>query len=248
MPVPPAAMDSLLSYEPLIAAAVTGVFAGGAWLLRGVTPGGAVAGFVLALAVFVTAGAGGFLALVSVFVIAWGTTRLGSRRKQMLEMSHDLGGRSAAQVLANLGAAAFFSVASTMLPERRMVLLMAMAALAEAAADTAGSECGEALSERAYLITSFRAVRAGTNGAVSLPGTLAAMGAALTIGAVAAMTRVVAWPMLPLVAGAGFLATLADSLLGATLERRGMIGNNGVNLAGTLVAGLLVLLLGTAVS
>jgi uncharacterized protein (TIGR00297 family) len=123
---------------------------------------------------------------------------------------------------------------------------MAMAALAEAAADTAASECGEALSERAYLITSLRPVPAGTNGGISWPGIVAAMAAGVMIAAVAAATRVVTWSALPVVAATGFLGSVSDSVLGATLECAGILGNNGVNLAGTLVAAMLALLLGTA--
>ncbi|MGZ4826940.1 MAG: DUF92 domain-containing protein [Terriglobales bacterium] len=244
--MPPAILPSLLTYDALIAAAVTGAFAGGAWLLRGVTPGGAVAGFVVAFAIFVTAGVGGFAALVTVFLVAWLTTRLGSRRKRALGLSQDLSGRSAVQVLANLGAAGVFCMASSIRPDRGFFLLMAMAALAEAAADTAASECGEALSERAYLITSWRAVPAGTDGGISWPGMVAAMAAAGIIAVVASATGVVAWSTLPVVAAAGFLGSVIDSVLGATLERAGILGNNGVNLAGTFVAGVLALLLGTA--
>jgi uncharacterized protein (TIGR00297 family) len=237
-------LDTLLNYDALVAAAVTTIFAGGAWLVRGVTMGGALAGFLVAFAVFVTAGPGGFAVLITVFAVAWLTTRLGYRHKRALGMSQDLGGRSAAQVLANLGAAAVFSIASTTSQQSGLFLLMAMAALAEAAADTAASECGKALSDRAYLITSLRVVRAGTDGGISVPGTVAAVVAAVIIAVVAATGHVVTWSMLPVVAGAGFLGSLIDSLLGATLEGRGVIGNNGVNLAGTLAAGGIALLLG----
>jgi uncharacterized protein (TIGR00297 family) len=236
-------LGTLLNYDALLAAAVTTIFAGGAWLVRGVTTGGALAGFVVAFAIFLTAGPGGFVVLVSVFAVAWLTTRLGTRRKRSRGMSQDPGGRSTAQVLVNLGAAAVFSIASALSPQRELFLLMAMAALAEAGADTAASECGEALSNRAYLITSLRAVRAGIDGGVSLPGTAAAMAAALIIAAVASRAHVITWSMLPLVAAAGFMGSLMDSLLGATLERRGIIGNNGVNLIGTMVAGVLALAL-----
>jgi len=219
-------------------------FAGGAWLLRGVTTGGALAGFAVALTVFVTAGAGGFAVLVTVFAVAWVTTKFGYRRKQSLGTAQDRRGRSAAQVLANLGVAAAFSIAAAV-TAHGIWLVAAMAAFAEAAADTAASECGQALSERAYLVTSFRSVAAGTNGAVSAPGTGAAVLGTTVVAFVATATHVVPWSAFPVVAGAGILATMIDSVLGATVEARGTIGNNGVNLAGTVSAGLLALLFGS---
>jgi len=240
--VPPATLYALLNQHVLAAVAVIAIFAGAAWRLRGATSRGAVAGFAIALTVYLTAGAGGSAALVTVFVVAWVTTRAGYRRKQRLGLAESARGRSAAQVLANLGAAAGFGLAAK-ITGLDVLITAAMASLAEAAADTAASECGEALSERAYLITSLRRVPAGTNGGVSLPGSLAAMAAATIIGAVAAATHVITWQSLPVVAGAGVLATMMDSVLGATLENRGMIGNHGVNFASTVAAGLMALLL-----
>lgn len=236
-------MQTLLTSEAVVALAVTTAFAGGAWLLHGVTPTGALAGFAVALAIFLTAGPGGFAALVSVFAVAWLATRLGYRRKQLLGLAENARGRSPAQVLANLGAAVGFS-AFARLTDHPTLLMAAMAALAEAAADTAASECGEALSERAYLITTMRSVPAGTNGGVSLPGTIAGIAAAMIVGTVGAATHVIPWTALPVVAGAGVMATVVDSLLGATLERRGLMGNNGVNFASTVVAGAIAILLG----
>ena len=202
-----------------------------------------MAGFVVALAVFLTAGPGGFAALASVFCVAWLTTRLGYRRKQVLGFAESVQGRSAAQVLANLGAAAGFSVAAHITGVHTL-LTAAIAALAEAAADTVASEIGEALSERAYLITTMHPVPAGANGGVSAPGTVAGIAAAAMVSVVAAATHVVPWSALPLVITAGVLATMIDSVLGATLEQRGVIGNNGVNFVSTIAAGMLALLLG----
>jgi uncharacterized protein (TIGR00297 family) len=235
-------VDALLTSETLTAVAVTTAFAGGAWLLRGVTFGGALAGFVVAFTLFFTTGPGGFVVLIAVFAVAWLTTRLGYRRKQALGTAEDARGRSAAQVLANLGGGVLFAIGATA-TEHRILLLAAMAALAEAAADTAASECGQALSDRAYLITSFREVPPGINGGVSARGSIAAVVAAVMVGAVAVAGHVVPWRALPVVAGAGLLGTMIDSLLGATLENRGVIGNNGVNVASTLAAGMIALLI-----
>ena len=240
--VPPVILHALPSQYVLVAVAVTAVFAVATWLLRGATAGGALAGFAVALAVFLAAGPGGFVALVSVFSAAWLTTRLGYRRKQLLGLAESARGRSAAQVLANLGAAAGFSVAAN-LAGYQALITAAMAVLAEAAADTVASECGEALSERAYLITTMRAVPAGSNGGVSVPGSVAGVAAAAMVGAVATATGAVPRSALPIVIGAAVVATFIDSVLGATLEKRGVIGNNGVNFASTIAAGIIALLL-----
>jgi uncharacterized protein (TIGR00297 family) len=235
-------VTTLLTSEALVAIAVTTAFAGGAWLLRGVTTGGAIAGFAVALAIFAAAGPGAFAVLIAVFAVAWLTTRLGYRKKQALGTAENSHGRSASQVLANLAAGALFAVAARVTGQP-VFLLAAIAALAEAAADTAASECGEALSDRAYLITSFRAVPAGTDGGISLPGTLAALVAAGSVAMIAAAAGVLAWAVTPFITAAGFAGTVIDSLLGATLERRGILGNNSVNFASTLAAGTIALLI-----
>lgn len=236
----PPSLEALPAYDAVAAIAVTTLFAGGAWLLRGVTAGGALAGFAIAFAVYVSAGPGVFVALVTVFAVAWVTTRFGTRRKRALGLAEDSRGRSAAQVSANLGVAAALCIVSAA-TERSWLLGPAMAALAEAAADTAASECGEALADGAFLITSLRPVRAGTDGGVSVPGTLAGLAAASVVAGVAAAVGVIAWPLIPAVAAAGTVGTLVDSVLGATLQARGIIGNNGVNFAGTLTAAAIVL-------
>ncbi len=238
--VPPAAVNALLTLDNMVAVAVSSAFAGGAWLLRGVTAGGASAGFVIAAVVYIALGPGGFASLLAVFLVAWATTRIGHRRKQQLGVARDAGGRSAQQVAANLGAAAVFAVAAHW-TRHPVLVVAAVAALAEAAADTAASECGEALSARAYMITSWRMVTPGTDGGISAPGTLAAMAAAVLIGATAAGAGVIAWSMLPVVAGAAVFGTFVDSVLGATLEQRGMIGNNSVNFASTMAAAVMAL-------
>ncbi len=240
--MPPAVVNAMLSFEIVLAIAVSTAFAGGAWLLRGVTASGATTGFIIALAIFLALGPGGFAALVAVFLIAWLTTHLGQQRKRQLGLARDAAGRSAAQVLANLGAASVLAVAWGVL-RYEFLVSAAIAALAEAAADTAASECGEALSRRAYLITSLQLVAAGTDGGISAAGTMAGVAAAAIVAATAAGTGVMTWAMLPVVMISATAATFIDSLLGATLERRGVLGNNSVNFASTLAAAVIALLI-----
>jgi uncharacterized protein (TIGR00297 family) len=216
---------------------MTSVFALFGWMVGGVSPSGALAGGVCAFSLYYFAGPGAFIVLLWVFVITWLTTRFGDARKRQLGLAENARGRSATQVSANLAVAAACSVLSALL-HRPLLLAAAMAALAEAAGDTSSSECGLALSDRAYLITTARPVAVGTDGAVSWPGTLAAALAGTVVAAVAAATNVLPLGALPLVAAAGFAGTLLDSVLGATWQRRGLLSNSGVNLLATVFAAL----------
>ncbi len=153
--------------------------------MRGVTNSGALVGAVSCFVLFVGGGPGAFAALIAVFVLAWITTRLGYQRKQKLGVAERREGRKASQVLANLGVATVCAVFSVLVPQNRALFLLAMAAaLSEAAADTVSSELGQAFGEKARLITTWGSVPTGTDGAVSLVGTLAGVVAAGMVSSV----------------------------------------------------------------
>jgi uncharacterized protein (TIGR00297 family) len=213
-------------------------FAVAAWGLGGVTLTGAVAGAVVAFIFYAIGDWRLFLILLVVFAITYLATKIGSlKRKQP-----SLGGRNASQVMANL----LIPSALLLLPARVLsppaVFIAAFAALAELSADTVSSEIGEAFASTTYLITDLRRAEPGTNGGISLWGTLsgicAAIGVAATVFAVA-----------PLLSGiwicvvAGTMGMFADSLLGATLENRGYLDNNAVNLISTAIAAGIAILL-----
>lgn len=209
---------------------VTAAFAVGGWLLRGVSVTGALAGAMIAFILCALAGRRMFAVLFTVFVLTLLATFAGRDRKQKLELAEPGGGRSAAQVAANLLVAA---AALVFLP-RDFALVMTIAVLAEAAADTVSSEMGEAFGQRTYLITTFRPTAPGTNGGVSVVGTLAGIFAA---GTVAAAGWLILAPRQAVIAGvAGVCGMVVDSFLGATLERRGYLNNDAVNLLGTATA------------
>jgi uncharacterized protein (TIGR00297 family) len=218
------------------ALAVTVGFGVLAWLLHAVDGSGAVAGVVVTWLLFVTAGPGAFAAVVGVFVLAFLTTRLGYRHKQFLGTAERRGGRSASQVLANLGTAAACGVASVLAVHPAIWLLALSAALAEAAADTVSSEYGQARDNRAYLITTWEVVPAGTDGGISLAGTLAGIAASVLLALICAAAGLVSRTGLAAAAAAGTLGMLADSYLGAGLERRRRLSNDQVNFLSTIIA------------
>src|SRR2546423_14077329 len=84
---------------------VTVAFTAGARYIRGVSRSGALAGALVCFLLYACAGPGTIVALLSVFILAWATTRFGSQRKQRLRIAEKQDGRSASQVLANLGVA-----------------------------------------------------------------------------------------------------------------------------------------------
>ena len=221
---------------------VTLAFAVVARLLRAVTLGGAIAGAIVSFVLYVSAGPGAFVALVTVFLLAWVTTRIGYARKQRLGTAEAKSGRRACQVLANLSVATLAGLLSAVTQFRALFLVLAAAALAEAAADTVSSEYGQGTGDTAVLITTGEQIPAGTDGGITLHGTIAGLVAAAVVAAVCFATRVISLPEAGIAAVAAFLGMLADSVLGATLERRKILNNDAVNFLGTLFAALLAFL------
>jgi uncharacterized protein (TIGR00297 family) len=113
-----------------------------------------------------------------------------------------------------------------------------IAALAEATADTVSSEIGQAFGGTPFMLTTLRRVAPGTDGAISLKGTLAGIAAAAIISATGAPALGMSSAECAVAFAAGVAGLFFDSLLGATLERRGYLGNDLVNFASTLFAAL----------
>ena len=218
------------------AAAVTVVFASLARWLRGVSFGGAIAGAAICFLLYLGAGLGALLALVSVFVLTWISTRFGYRRKEKLGTAEKLDGRTASQVLANLAVAASCAGLSALAAGKAVLLLAISAALSEAAADTVSSELGQARNTQARLITTWEKVPAGTDGGVSWAGTMAGVAAATLVSLVCVASKLVPLRWLGISVIAAMTGMIADSFLGAFLERRKVLNNDAVNFLGTMVA------------
>ena len=213
-----------------------------ALLLRLVNKSGAAAGFVLGVAIYLGYGYKSFLLLLAFFALGSAATRLGYAHKAERGVAERRGGaRSWREAVANTVAAAFFALLAITTPYQAAFLLALIAALAEAAGDTVSSEIGQWLSPRTYLITNLRPVPSGENGGVSWGGTLAGLAASVIVVGLGYGLGLCSRGGAALALGAAVGGNLLDSLLGATLERRGLVTNGIVNFAGTSFAGALAL-------
>jgi uncharacterized membrane protein len=233
------------------------------WGLRAATAGAALTGSLFTLAFyFAVPGWRNLLwPLLALFILTFAATRFGRARKEKLQVAEERRGRSASQVAANLGMAAVAGIAvnasplfvlsapvlapSILAPSipapfilGRPMLIALVAVLAEATADTLSSELGEVLGGEPVLLTTLRRVPAGTDGAISLAGTLAGCAGAAVIAVLAIIVLPMTWMEGLTAAAAGVFGLFFDSLLGATLERRGWLNNDAVNFLSTCAAAL----------
>ena len=214
----------------------TFVFAALARWMRGVSRSGAVAGALVCFLLYACAGWQAFVLLAAVFLLTWAATHVGYERKQRLGTAEKSEGRKASQILANLGVAAGSAMLFLYSGGRPIFLAALVAALAEAATDTVSSEIGQAMSDQARMITNWKPVPAGTDGAVSWAGTLAGVVGAGSISLISNLTGLLPLRVSGIALLAAIIGTFCDSYLGAWLERRHLLNNDAVNLLSTLVA------------
>ncbi len=199
----------------------------GAWRLGSLTSGGAVGTVIVGCFVFGGFGLAGAVPLLAFFTLSSALSKLADRLSQTPGEPTAKGSRrDIVQVLCNGGAATACALAAVFADSANAGLWYAalVGSLAAAAADTWATELGSlAQSRPRRLWPPFAEVEAGTSGGVTGVGTLGAAAGAL-------VTTLVAWPFLArvgfglgavgLIALIGFLASLVDSVLGATLQVR----------------------------
>lgn len=138
------------------------------------------------------------------------------------------------------------------------VLMGAAGAIATATADTWATELGsKRFKVETYLLKNFEKVRPGTDGGISLPGTLGALAGSLLMAVVTVLCYGYSWlEGASVIFLAGFLGCFIDSYLGATVQQNNMtvsfgsadsylnfsLDNNFVNWAATGVGSLAALI------
>lgn len=229
-----------LALRLLLAVLVNVALAGAAYAARTVDLSGVVAGFLVGFVIYLFLDWRGYLLLLTFFVIGSACTKFGYKRKAAAKLAQENKGRRGMRhALANAGVATACAVFAALTPYPVVFALAFAGAFATAAADTASSEIGQLLGRRTFLITTFRPVPRGTEGAVSLEGTLAGVFASLVIAAIGAGMDLFPWKGVLAVVIAAFLGTTFESVVGAALEKRRLLDNEALNFLNTLVGALI---------
>jgi uncharacterized protein (TIGR00297 family) len=214
------------------------------------TPAGWWHAGILGTLLWGTLGWRGWLAVVLYLALGSAVTRLGFRRKREQGLAEARGGRRGPENVWGSAATGAVLALLTTVPGAplRLLLLGFAASFAAKLGDTCGSEIGKRWGRTTVLITSLRPVPPGTEGAISLEGSLASLGGSAVMALVMLGLGLVpgvaaAW----LVAVVGLAATLIESLIGATLQGRlSWLSNELVNALQTLIAAVLAMLLAMA--
>lgn len=246
---------------PVLLLLLAGAAASAHW--RKLTPLAAATGAVCGCAVYLGDGYRGLLLLALFFVLGTAATAWKKKEKRPIRgaAAHQ-STRRASQVIANGGVAAIAGLLAFFFPaSRQLFSLMLAASLSSATADTLSSELGMVYGRRFFNILTLKADERGLDGVISLEGLLFGVIGSALIAAVFvivppspasfffAAAHNQASPVLSnartvlsnghaalILVVAGTVGNLADSLLGALLERRGLLNNDQVNFLNTLIA------------
>ncbi len=215
---------------------------------RTVSLSGAIGGAIIGIVIFTAAGWRGWLLLLLTFVAASASSRLGLRRKTLLGIAEDRGGRrGATNAIANTGAAAACAALALVTPYAAFAMLAFVAALVAGGSDTMASEIGKAWGRSTWSIASLQRVPPGTSGAMSAEGTAAGVLGALALAFVASLLGLVHAGAVPIVAIAATAGSLLESWLGATFEAPGILNNDVLNFINTAAAALIAVALARTV-
>ncbi|MEO0013860.1 MAG: hypothetical protein RLZZ535_2249 [Cyanobacteriota bacterium] len=211
------------------------------------TPVGNINGAILGILVWGTLGWRGYLIVMLFFLLGSVLTFVGIEQKEKEGIAEERSGmRGAGNVWSSALAASLCAIATLFCPEsiKGLFVLGYVASFCTKLSDTTASEVGKAYGKTTYLITNLKSVPRGTEGAVSLEGTIAGTFASVVLAAIAWVIGLISpigiiWCVI-----AAFIATTIESLIGATLEPRfTWLTNDLVNLINTVIGAIAAIFL-----
>jgi uncharacterized protein (TIGR00297 family) len=229
------------------------------------TPAGQFHGWLLGVIIWGCLGWQGYAVVMFYFLVGSGVTRIGKAQKEAAGIAEKRSGARGPEnvwgsaLTATLCALAVFSLSvfgesgqiiegtgKMPVPQDFISLLLLgyAASLSTKLADTTSSEIGKAYGKRTFLITTLQPVPRGTEGAVSLEGTLAGVGASIAIALLAWAVGLINLTGIAFCVIAAFIATNIESVIGATLQSKfEWLTNEVVNFFNTLIGAIAAIVL-----
>jgi uncharacterized protein (TIGR00297 family) len=222
------------------------------------TPGGLLHAWFLGVLLWGTLGWQGYVVVMFYFLVGSAVTRIGMQQKEAEGIAEkrsgargpeNVWGSALTGALCALGIGiinwGLFPVSQSPVPNPQFLLLLGfVASFSTKLSDTCASEVGKAYGKSTFLITTLQPVPRGTEGAVSLEGTLAGLVGSAAIACLAwgvGLINIlgVVWCIL-----AAFIATNIESVIGATLQSKyTWLTNEVVNILNTLIGAIAAILL-----
>lgn len=220
------------------------------------TPAGLLHAWALGVILWGTLGWQGYLVVIFYFLVGSGVTRLGIAEKEAAGIAEkrsgvrgpeNVWGSALTGTICALAAyiiTLFFSDVKWLVP---FLLLGYVASFSTKLSDTCASEIGKAYGKQTFLITTLQPVPRGTEGAVSLEGTLAGILASFAIALVGWSVGIINFTGIFFCMLAAFIATNIESIIGATLQNKlNLLTNETVNIINTLLGAITAILIALA--
>jgi uncharacterized protein (TIGR00297 family) len=208
------------------------------------TPAGTINAWGLGVVVWGTLGWRGYGVVLFYFLVGSAVTRIGMAQKEAEGIAEKRGGARGPE---NVWGSAFtaticaLGVAAIKFgwldPGWESLLILGyVASFATKLSDTTASEVGKAYGKSTFLITTLKPVPRGTEGAISLEGTLAGIVGGILISLVAYSLGLITSQGIIICTIAAFVATNIESVIGATLQSDiDWLSNELVNVINTIV-------------
>ncbi|MDC3069724.1 TIGR00297 family protein [Prochlorococcus sp. AH-736-D21] len=181
----------------------------------------------------------GWVSVVIYLLLGSLVTKIGFKFKKEQGIAEKRGGRRGPENVWGSAATGLFLAIMTKFNAANLVIFKIgfAASFAAKLADTFGSEIGKRFGKDTYLITSFKKVERGTEGGISLEGTLASILGSIFMAYIMLLLSLISTKShFIIVAASGFLATLSESIIGAKFQNKYKLSNEMVNAIQTSIA------------
>ncbi|KAE8726392.1 hypothetical protein F3Y22_tig00006992pilonHSYRG00009 [Hibiscus syriacus] len=249
------AIDTIQSSPPTWQSAILSnlvIFVVGTPLLvAGLSLSGICAAFLLGTLTWRAFGSPGFLLVASYFVIGTAVTKVKMAQKEAQGVAEKRKGRRGPGSVFGSSAAgcvcaflAIYGVGGEAFT--RLWRLGFVASFCTKLSDTVSSEIGKAYGKTTYLVTDFRIVPRGTEGAVSLEGTVAGLLASVLLASIGCLLGEISVPEVLICVIASQIANLGESIIGASFQgKEGFhwLNNDAVNVINISIGCILAVLM-----